>query len=155
VLAPASRERKVSRKWEDLCPVCGEMMTAPRAKATILEVHADLLRVHHGESVRVLYVGVTNNLARRVNEHRSLVAGFTSRYRITRLVHFEEFANIWDAIARRRRSRVGAVAEGPSDRKQEPHLGGSFFSPFFLTSTEALFMLSGARGTRAQRRTCC
>ena len=49
---------------------------------------------------RVLYVGVTNNLARRVNEHRSLVAGFTSRYRVTRLVYFEQFADIRDAIAR-------------------------------------------------------
>ena len=49
---------------------------------------------------RVLYVGVTNNLARRVNEHRSLVAGFTSRYRVTRLVYFEEFTDIRDAIAR-------------------------------------------------------
>jgi putative endonuclease len=50
---------------------------------------------------RVLYTGVTNDLARRVHEHKSnLVAGFTSRYRITRLVHFEEFANVGDAIAR-------------------------------------------------------
>ena len=49
---------------------------------------------------RVLYVGVTNDPARRVNEHRSLVSGFTSRYRITRLVYFEEFTDILDAIAR-------------------------------------------------------
>ena len=50
---------------------------------------------------RVLYAGVTNNLARRVNEHkRGLIAGFTSWYRITRLVYFEEFADIRDAIAR-------------------------------------------------------
>ena len=50
---------------------------------------------------RVLYVGVTNDLARRVNEHKQgLVPGFTTRYRVTRLVYFEEFADIWDAIAR-------------------------------------------------------
>ena len=50
---------------------------------------------------RVLYVGVTNDLARRTNEHkRGLVPGFTSRYRITRLVYFEEFVDILDAIAR-------------------------------------------------------
>jgi len=50
---------------------------------------------------RVLYVGVTNDLARRVDEHkRGLAAGFTSKYRITRLVHFEEFVDILDAIAR-------------------------------------------------------
>ena len=50
---------------------------------------------------RVLYVGVTNDLARRVAEHKqSLVPGFTTRYRVTRLVYFEEFADIRDAIAR-------------------------------------------------------
>jgi putative endonuclease len=50
---------------------------------------------------RVLYTGVTNDLARRVDEHkRGMTDGFTSRYRITRLVYFEEFADIRDAIAR-------------------------------------------------------
>jgi len=50
---------------------------------------------------RVLYVGVTNDLARRVYEHKqSLTPGFTSRYHITRLVYFEEFTDIRDAIAR-------------------------------------------------------
>jgi putative endonuclease len=50
---------------------------------------------------RVLYTGVTNDLARRVDEHkRGVNDGFTSRYRITRLVYFEEFADIRDAIAR-------------------------------------------------------
>src|SRR5256885_12258676 len=50
---------------------------------------------------RVLYTGVTNDLGRRVNEHKqSLIAGFTERYRITRLVYFEEYADIRDAIAR-------------------------------------------------------
>ena len=50
---------------------------------------------------RVLYTGVTNNLVRRVGEHKAGVhRGFTSRFRITRLVYFEEFRYILDAIAR-------------------------------------------------------
>src|SRR5436853_6578879 len=50
---------------------------------------------------RVLYTGVTNDLARRVNEHKQgLIAGFTRRYRITRRVYFEEHGDIRDAIAR-------------------------------------------------------
>ena len=50
---------------------------------------------------RVLYTGVTNDLARRVHEHKSsLIPGFTSTYRITRLVYFEEFTDVRDAIAR-------------------------------------------------------
>jgi len=50
---------------------------------------------------RVLYTGVTNDLARRVSQHKQgLFSGFTSKYRVTRLVYFEEFAEIRDAIAR-------------------------------------------------------
>ncbi len=50
---------------------------------------------------RVLYTGVTNDLARRVHEHKQgLIPGFTSKYRTTRLVYSEEFADIRDAIAR-------------------------------------------------------
>jgi putative endonuclease len=50
---------------------------------------------------RNLYTGVTNNLERRLIEHRQgLIPGFTSRYKIFRLVHFELFGNIRDAIAR-------------------------------------------------------
>jgi putative endonuclease len=48
-----------------------------------------------------LYIGVTNDLARRVDEHRQrLVPGFTSKYRINRLIHAESFAEVRDAIAR-------------------------------------------------------
>jgi putative endonuclease len=50
---------------------------------------------------RNLYTGVTNNLERRMVEHRQgLVPGFTTRYKVFRLVHFEPFGDIRDAIAR-------------------------------------------------------
>jgi putative endonuclease len=50
---------------------------------------------------RNLYTGVTNNLQRRIVEHREgFVPGFTARYRIFRLVHFEVFGDIRYAIAR-------------------------------------------------------
>jgi putative endonuclease len=50
---------------------------------------------------RVLCTGATNDLARRVWEHKQkLVPGFTRKYNVTRLVHFEEFDKIEDAIAR-------------------------------------------------------
>ena len=50
---------------------------------------------------RNLYTGVTNSLRRRLVEHRlGLVPGFTSRYRIFRLVHYEVFGDIRMAIAR-------------------------------------------------------
>jgi len=50
---------------------------------------------------RVLYVGVTNDLLRRVAEHKSKShAGFTARYNVTRLVYFEEGTDIEEAIFR-------------------------------------------------------
>jgi putative endonuclease len=50
---------------------------------------------------RNLYTGVTSNLERRLAQHRSgLVPGFTKRYRIFRLVHYETFGDIRLAIAR-------------------------------------------------------
>ncbi|MBI5203850.1 MAG: GIY-YIG nuclease family protein [Nitrospirae bacterium] len=50
-----------------------------------------------------LYVGVTSNLVKRVEEHREkLVDGFTKRYSVTRLVYFEMFEDIKDAITRER-----------------------------------------------------
>lgn len=50
---------------------------------------------------KMLYVGVTNNLQYRVAQHKKkLVAGFTSRYNFFKLVYFEEFRDVRDAIAR-------------------------------------------------------
>ena len=49
---------------------------------------------------RTLYTGVTNDLERRVNEHKSgSVPGFTKRYKIDRLVYFQETNDIGAAIA--------------------------------------------------------
>ena len=49
----------------------------------------------------ILYIGVTNDLQRRVFEHKNRVTkGFTSRYNIDKLVYFEEYTNINEAIKR-------------------------------------------------------
>ncbi|TKT71692.1 GIY-YIG nuclease family protein [Afipia massiliensis] len=48
-----------------------------------------------------LYVGVTNDLVRRIHEHRSgFVDGFTKRHELKLLVYFEQFDDIRDAIQR-------------------------------------------------------
>ncbi len=48
-----------------------------------------------------LYVGVTNDLARRMNEHKGkLVPGFTRRYGVNLLVYFEAYDSILEARAR-------------------------------------------------------
>ena len=50
---------------------------------------------------RVLYVGMTNDLQRRVEQHKQkLVEGFTQRYNVTRLVYYEATNDVHAAIAR-------------------------------------------------------
>ena len=49
----------------------------------------------------MLYIGVTNDLMRRLYEHKNeLVEGFTSKYHIHKLVYYEEYKNVEDAILR-------------------------------------------------------
>ncbi len=49
----------------------------------------------------VLYIGVTNHLARRVDEHRQgVIEGFSKKYYVERLVYFEAFQYIDHALAR-------------------------------------------------------
>ena len=49
----------------------------------------------------VFYTGITNNLVRRVFEHKNkLVTGFTKKYNIWKLVYFEEYPDVRDALNR-------------------------------------------------------
>lgn len=58
---------------------------------------------------KVLYTGVTSNLFKRVNEHKEkLVGGFTSQYNVTKLVYYEEFATMPEAIAREKQIKGGS-----------------------------------------------
>ncbi|MBQ2941523.1 MAG: GIY-YIG nuclease family protein [Clostridia bacterium] len=49
---------------------------------------------------KVLYTGVTNDLKRRIYEHKNrLVEGFSSKYNLTKLVYYNETSDIKEAIA--------------------------------------------------------
>jgi len=55
----------------------------------------------------VLYTGVTNNLKKRIYEHKAkLVAGFTKKYNISKLVYYEIFDNMYNAIAREKQIKA-------------------------------------------------
>ena len=67
---------------------------------------------------KTLYVGVTNALERRVYEHKQgHIKGFTARYKITKLVHYETTSDVSAAIEREkklkawRRSKKVALVE--------------------------------------------
>jgi len=75
---------------------------------------------------RVLYIGVTGDLLRRVREHQEKrVPGFTARYRVTGLVYFEAFGDIRIAIAKEKqlqgwlRSRKIALIESVNPHWQD------------------------------------
>ena len=55
----------------------------------------------------VLYTGVTNDLQRRVLEHREGKGGFTKKYNVTKLVYFEYGDDISSAIAREKQIKAG------------------------------------------------
>ncbi len=60
---------------------------------------------------KVLYTGMTNNLARRVWEHKSkLIEGFTKKYNVSKLVYFESFDNPTSAIKREKQIKAGSRA---------------------------------------------
>ena len=57
-----------------------------------------------------LYVGVTNDIVRRMSEHKGkLVPGFTRKYGVDKLVYLEEYASILEARARERAVSAGAA----------------------------------------------
>jgi putative endonuclease len=60
----------------------------------------------------VIYTGVTNDLARRIQEHKEKKdSSFTSKYNITKLVYYETFGRISDAIASEKRIKAGSRAK--------------------------------------------
>ena len=74
---------------------------------------------------KVLYTGVTNNLERRLYEHKNhLVDGFSSKYNTTKLVYYEVSESVESAIARekqiksyRRDKKIALINESNSEWK--------------------------------------
>ncbi len=67
---------------------------------------------------KVMYVGVTGNLQRRLYEHKNgILEGFTEKYRVHKLVYYEETSEVYSAISREKqikgllRSKKNALVE--------------------------------------------
>lgn len=70
------------------------------------------MRVFHvyfmSNASKMLYVGMTANLMHRVAQHKKkLIPGFTAQYNLFKLVYFEEFRDVREAIARESKLKVG------------------------------------------------
>ncbi len=58
---------------------------------------------------RVLYTGITNDLKRRVYEHREkLVNGFTKKYNVSKLIYYQVFEDPENAILREKKIKAGS-----------------------------------------------
>lgn len=90
------------------------------SETSILAVRAYWVYILTNRS-ETLYTGMTNDLVRRLAEHRA-GAGFTGRYAIHRLVYAEEYPTAADAIAREKqikgwtRARKVALVNGANPR---------------------------------------
>jgi putative endonuclease len=83
---------------------------------------------------RVLYVGTTNDLQRRVFQHKNRsIPGFTSRYRVNRLVYYEQTPNSRAAIARERQIK-GWLREKKCRLVEEKNLAWEDLAAGWFTS---------------------
>ena len=63
--------------------------------------HTFYVYIITNDSNKVLYIGITNNLHRRIYEHKNkLIEGFTKKYNLTKLIYLEYSNNSKDAISR-------------------------------------------------------
>jgi putative endonuclease len=80
-------------------------LSFPRDNCDLLMPESAGMPVYHvyilTNASGVLYIGVTNHLERRVTEHKQqLCPGFTMKYEVFRLVYFEPFGDVRNAISR-------------------------------------------------------
>ena len=75
---------------------------------------------------RVLYIGMTNDLERRIFEHKSdVIEGFSKQYRCHRLIYYESFDDVTKAINREKQlKRWNRDEESIPDRTSKSYVGG-------------------------------
>jgi putative endonuclease len=74
-----------------------------------MKIHQYYVYILTNKSNTVLYVGVTNDIQNRVSEHKLKIhKGFTAKYECNKLVYFEEYQWIQDAIAREKQLKAGS-----------------------------------------------
>jgi len=65
------------------------------------KMHNYFVYITANKVITVLYIGVTNNLIKRIWEHKNKVApGFTAKYNVDKLVYYENYSDINEAIKR-------------------------------------------------------
>ena len=89
-------------KRQTLC-ICNHLPTVISTEGRNLQADMSNFYVYllTNQNNKVMYVGMTNNLERRMYEHKTkMVPGFTEKYNVNKLVYFEETSDVSAAIAR-------------------------------------------------------
>jgi putative endonuclease len=74
-----------------------------------MKLHQYYVYIIANQSNTVLYIGVTNDIKNRISEHKlKIFKGFTAMYNCNKLVYFEDFQWIQDAIAREKQLKAGS-----------------------------------------------
>ena len=72
---------------------------------------------------KVMYVGVTNDLRRRIYEHQNkLLKGFTQKYNVNKLVYYEQTSDVFGALTEKKRSKVAQGEEECVGRPDQPQV---------------------------------
>ena len=101
------RKRSVKCK-ELLTRHCEEVVATTDEAISTMGKHSYVYLITNNTNT-VIYAGVTNNLQKRVFEHKEkLVEGFTKKYNVNKLVYYEQFDNIVSAIEREKRIKGGS-----------------------------------------------
>ena len=85
------------------------LRTSFRVKQSVIRMKSYYIYILTNKNNTVLYVGVTNDIVRRIWEHKSkLIEGFTKKYNIDKLVYYEKFDDPNSAIAREKQLKAGS-----------------------------------------------
>ena len=100
-------------------------MTVSRKR--LLGAHHDYVCILAGGIGGTLYIGVTNDLTRRVGEHKlKLVEGFPEKYDVVQLICFEQFDDPENAIRREKRLKKWLSLQDFADRERQARFGTIF-----------------------------
>ena len=96
-----------------------------------MKLHLYYVYILANKNDNVLYTGVTNDLVRRCHEHKTkLNCGFTSRYNVNKLVYYEIFDSIIQAIDREKqikgysRAKKDALIDNLNPSREELYING-------------------------------
>ncbi len=97
----------IARNSVALCVIA----RSPEATKQSMLTKTYYVYIMSNRSNSVIYTGVTNNLPRRVDEHKNKsIKGFTSNYNVNKLVYFEEYQDVESAVAREKQIKAGSRA---------------------------------------------